>query len=272
MLTVPNIDPVALRLGPLRIHWYGIMYLLAFGTAWWLARRRAAQPGSTWTGQNIDDFIFYAMLGTILGGRVGYVLFYGLPMWRADILYPLKIWQGGMSFHGGFLGVLACIALFARNAGRRIADVFDFAAPLPGLGIFAVRIGNFINSELWGKPTTVPWGFRVEDAATGLVTVRHPSQLYEAALEGLLLAVLLWWFTSKPRARYAPSALFLLVYALSRILVEFVRLPDAQIGYLAGGWLTMGMVLSTPMLLAGLLLAWRANSRPEASGNYQAVR
>lgn len=271
MLTVPNIDPVALRLGPLRIHWYGIMYLLAFGTAWWLARRRAARPGSTWSAQDVDDFIFYAMLGTILGGRVGYVLFYGLPLWREDPWYPLKIWQGGMSFHGGFLGVLVATAVFARQGGRRIFDVFDFAAPLPGFGLFAGRMGNFINSELWGRPTTVPWGFRVEDAATGLVTVRHPSQLYEALLEGLLLAILLWWFTSKPRARYAASALFLMIYAPSRILVEFVRLPDAQLGYLAGGWLTMGMVLSMPMLLGGLYLTWRVNARAEPSGNIRAA-
>jgi len=271
MLTVPNIDPVALRLGPLRIHWYGIMYLLAFGTAWWLARRRAAQPGSTWSGQAVDDFIFYAMLGTIVGGRVGYVLFYGLPLWREDAWYPLKIWQGGMSFHGGFLGVLTAIAVFARQSGRRIFDVFDFAAPLPGFGLFAGRMGNFINSELWGKVTTMPWGFRVEDASTGLVSVRHPSQLYEALLEGLLLATLLWWFTAKRRSRYAASALFLIIYSVSRIAIEHVRLPDAQIGYLAGGWLTMGMLLSTPMLLVGLYLAWRVRVRPEPSGNFQTV-
>jgi phosphatidylglycerol:prolipoprotein diacylglycerol transferase len=269
MLTVPNIDPVALRLGPLRVHWYGIMYLLAFGTAWWLARRRAARPGSTWSAADVDDFVFYAMVGTIVGGRVGYVLFYGLPLWRDDALYPLKIWQGGMSFHGGFLGVLTAIGLFARRGGRRVFDVFDFAAPLPGLGLFAGRMGNFINSELWGKPTSVPWGFRVEDLSTGLIAVRHPSQLYEGVLEGLLLAALLWWFTSRPRPRYAPSALFLIIYSVSRIVVEFVRVPDVQIGYLAGNWLTMGMVLSLPMLLAGLYLAWRANAHPEPSGNYQ---
>lgn len=269
MLKLPSIDPVAVHVGPLRIHWYGIMYLVAFAVAWWLARRRAAQPGSTWTAQDVDDFVFYAMLGTILGGRIGYVLFYGLPMWRTDFWYPLKIWQGGMSFHGGFLGVLACVALFARKAGRHVADVFDFAAPLPGVGICAVRIGNFINSELWGKPTDLPWGFGVEDPASGIVTVRHPSQLYEASLEGLLLAGAVWWFTSRPRPRYAPAALFLIIYALSRIVVEFVRVPDVQLGYLALGWVTMGMILSTPMLLAGLLLAWRVRTHPERSGNYR---
>jgi phosphatidylglycerol:prolipoprotein diacylglycerol transferase len=269
MLTFPNIDPVAVRLGPLRVHWYGIMYLLAFASAWWLARRRAAKPGSTWEVRDVDDFIFYAMLGTIVGGRVGYVLFYGLPLWAEDWLYPLKIWQGGMSFHGGFLGVLAGIALFARSRRKYIWDVFDFAAPLPGIGLFAGRIGNFINSELWGKPTTMPWGFKVEDDASGVVLVRHPSQLYEACLEGLLLAAILWWFTSKPRPRYAPSALFLIWYSLARIAVEFVRVPDLRPGYLYGDWLTMGMVLSAPMLLVGLYLAWRARSHPEPSGNYK---
>jgi phosphatidylglycerol:prolipoprotein diacylglycerol transferase len=271
MLTFPNIDPVAVRLGPLAIHWYGIMYLLAFGAAWYLARRRAAAPDSTWTARDVDDFVFYAMLGTIVGGRVGYVLFYGLPLWREDALYPLKIWQGGMSFHGGLSGVLIASAIFAVQRKRRIADVFDFAAPLPGLGLFAGRMGNFINSELWGRPTDVPWAFLVQDPSGGLAIARHPSQLYEAALEGLLLAAVLWWFTSKRRSRYAPSALFLLCYASARIAVEFVRIPDLQLGYLAGGWLTMGQVLTTPMLLAGSWLAWRAWRRPEASGNYQSA-
>ena len=271
MLTFPNIDPVAIKLGPVGIHWYGIMYLLAFGAAWYLARRRAAAPQSTWNARDVDDFVFFAMLGTILGGRIGYVLFYGMPLWGADVLYPLKIWQGGMSFHGGLSGVLIAIAIFAVRRQRRIFDVFDFAAPLPGLGICAVRIGNFINSELWGKPGTVPWAFVVQDPAGGAPIARHPSQLYEAALEGLLLAAILWWFTSKQRARYAPSALFLLCYAAARIGIEFVRVPDLQLGYLAGGWLTMGQVLSTPMLLAGLYLAWRAWRKPEASGNYSAA-
>lgn len=270
MLTFPQIDPVALRLGPVQIHWYGIMYLLAFGAAWWLARRRAQAPGSTWNLRDVDDFIFYAMLGTIVGGRIGYVLFYGLPLWRDDLLYPLKIWQGGMSFHGGFLGVLTAIGLFARARGRQVWDVFDFAAPLPGLGLFAGRLGNFINSELWGKPTDVPWAFLVRDPNGGPAIGRHPSQLYEACFEGLLLAAVLWWFTSRPRPRYAPSALFLICYAAARISIEFVRVPDVQLGYLAGGWVTMGQILTTPMLLLGLYLAWRAWRRPQPSGNFAA--
>jgi phosphatidylglycerol:prolipoprotein diacylglycerol transferase len=268
MLTFPNIDPVAVKLGPVGIHWYGIMYLLAFGAAWYLARRRAAMPNSSWNARDVDDFVFFAMLGTILGGRIGYVLFYGMELWRADPLYPLKIWQGGMSFHGGLSGVMIAVAIFAVRRGRRVFDVFDFAAPLPGIGICAVRIGNFINSELWGKPTNVAWSFAVQDPASGAVIARHPTQLYEAALEGLLLAITLWWFTSKPRPRYAPAALFLLCYAVARIGIEFLRVPDVQLGYLALGWLTMGQILTVPMILLALYLAWRASRKREASGNF----
>ena len=271
MLTYPHINPIALQLGPLRIHWYGIMYLVAFAAAWLLARRRAALPGSTWNARDVDDFIFYAMLGTIVGGRVGYVLFYGQAMWRADIWYPFKLWQGGMSFHGGFLGVMAAVALFARQRGRRVWDVFDFAAPLPGIGIFAVRIGNFINSELWGGPTTGWWGMKVSDEPGGPLIARHPSQLYEAGLEGLLLFSIVWWYTRQRRPRYTASAVFLLCYSSARILCEMVRMPDAQLGYLAGGWLTMGQLLSLPMLAGGLVLLnlpaqWR---RP--SGNFNSA-
>lgn len=268
MLTYPHLNPIALAIGPLRIHWYGIMYLVAFAAAWFLARKRAAQPGSTWSARDVDDFIFYAMLGTIVGGRVGYVLFYGEAMWRADLWYPLKLWEGGMSFHGGFVGVLSAVALFARQRGRRIWDVFDFTAPLPGIGIFAVRIGNFINSELWGRPTDGWWGMRVSEFPGAPLVARHPSQLYEAGLEGLLLFIIVWLYTRKPRARYLPSALFLLCYSIARITVEFVRMPDVQLGYLAGGWVTMGQLLSLPMLLAGLVLLMLPKTYQQASGNF----
>lgn len=269
MLNYPHIDPVAFRVGPLRVHWYGIMYLVAFGAAWLLARRRAKAPGSTWSAQQVDDFVFYAMLGTILGGRIGYVLFYSLPLqwWRVDWLYPIKVWDGGMSFHGGLVGVMVAIAVFARQAGKRLWDVFDFAAPLPGLGILAVRCANFINGELWGAPTNAPYGFLVPDPRGGPAIGLHATQLYEGALEGLVLFVLVWTYTSKPRPRYAASALFLCGYALARIAVEFVRVPDEQLGYLAFGWVTMGQVLSLPMLAAGLVLAWLAATRREPSGN-----
>lgn len=265
MLTYPGFDPVALELGPLKVRWYGLTYLIAFAVAWWLARRRADRPGSSWTPVDVDDFLFFAMLGVILGGRFGYLFFYGLDAWREDPLYMLRIWEGGMSFHGGLIGVLIALAVFAYRRGRRVADVFDFAAALPGLGICAVRIGNFINGELWGKPAEVPWAMMVDGVA------RHPTQLYEAALEGLLLALVLWVFTSKSRPRLAPAGLFLLMYALGRLTVEFWRLPDAHIGYLAGGWLTMGHVLTAPMLLAGIVLLLIAYRRNEPSGNLRAA-
>lgn len=262
MLVYPGFNPIAFEIGRVKVHWYGIMYLLGFAAAWWLARRRAARPVSTWRPQDVDDLIFFAMLGVIFGGRIGYVLFYGLTFWASDPWYPLKIWEGGMSFHGGLIGVVVALTLFAWRRDRNVADVYDFTAPLPALGLFFGRIGNFINSELWGKVTTVPWGFRVNGE------VRHPSQLYEAALEGLLLFAVLWWFTSRPRPRLAPSGLFLLIYGAARFLIEFVRVPDEHIGYLAGGWLTEGQVLSIPMILAGILmLAWAYRAQ-QPSGNF----
>jgi phosphatidylglycerol:prolipoprotein diacylglycerol transferase len=265
MLKFPDFDKVAFHVGPLSVHWYGIMYLLGFAAAWWLARRRARAPGSTWKPVDVDDLIFFAMLGVIFGGRIGYVLFYGLKFWADDLWYPIRIWDGGMSFHGGMLGVIIALTVFAWRRGRNPADVYDFTAPLPALGLFFGRIGNFINGELWGKPTTVPWGFEVNGV------VRHPSQLYEAALEGLLLFAVLWWFTSRPRPRLAPSGLFLIIYGLARSLIEFVRVPDEHIGYLAGGWLTEGQLLSLPMILAGAaMLAWAYRTRTP-SGNFAAA-
>jgi len=262
MLTYPEIDPIALAIGPVRIHWYGLTYVVGFVAAWWLARLRAKAPGSTWRPIDVDDLIFFAAIGVIAGGRLGWVLFYGFDAFLENPLSLFRIWEGGMSFHGGLIGVMSAIALFAYRRGRNIADVFDFTAPLPAIGLFSGRIGNFINGELWGKPTDLPWGMLVDGE------VRHPSQLYEAALEGIVLFVILWWFTSKPRARLAPSGLFLAAYALFRILVEFVRLPDGHIDYLAFGWLTMGQLLSLPMLVAGLaMLAW-AWKRGARSGNF----
>jgi phosphatidylglycerol:prolipoprotein diacylglycerol transferase len=275
MIPYPGFNNIAFEIGPydlhlftlhLKVHWYGITYLVAFAAAWWLGRVRARRPGSTWKPTDIDDFMFFGMLGTILGGRIGYVLFYGLKFWTAsDPWYPIKVWDGGMSFHGGLIGVLTAFAIFAVRRKRKIADVFDFAAPLPGLGICAVRIGNFINGELWGKATDVPWGFLVNGK------VLHATQLYEAALEGILLFIILWWYTSKPRPRMAPTGLFLIIYSLARITVEFWRVPDEHIGYLLGGWFTMGMLLSLPMLLIGLTLMFMAYRRREASGNLSAA-
>ncbi len=262
MLTYPEIDPVAIAIGPLRIHWYGLTYVAGFIAGWWLARLRARAPGSTWKPVDVDDLIFFAALGVIAGGRIGWVLFYGFDGFLSNPLSLFRIWEGGMSFHGGLIGVMIAIALFAWRRGRNVADVFDFTAPLPAIGLFCGRIGNFINGELWGKPTDLPWGMLVDGE------VRHPSQLYEAALEGLVLFAIVWWFTSKPRARLAPSGLFLAGYAVFRILVEFVRVPDAHLDYLALGWVTMGQILSLPMLVAGLaMLAW-AWKRGARSGNF----
>jgi phosphatidylglycerol---prolipoprotein diacylglyceryl transferase len=266
MLRYPGFNPIAFSIGPLQVHWYGIMYLIGFLAAWWLARVRAARPNSTWKAADVDDFVFYGMLGVILGGRLGYILFYGFTFWRHDPWYPFKIWEGGMSFHGGLIGVILAITAFAVRRGRNIADVYDFTAPLPCIGLLAGRIGNFINGELWGKVTDVPWGFLYKGE------VRHPSQLYEAALEGLLLFAVLWWFTSRPRPRLAPAGLFLLLYGLARFAVEFVRVPDTQLGYLAGGWLTMGQVLSLPMIIAGAILLGVAYSRRSPSGNFVAAQ
>jgi phosphatidylglycerol:prolipoprotein diacylglycerol transferase len=273
MIQYHAINKIALEIGPffgygpLKVHWYGIMYLVAFGVAWWLGRVRAAKPGSTWSLADIDDFMFFGMLGTILGGRIGYVLFYGLSFWTADDpWYPIKVWDGGMSFHGGLLGVMIAFAIFAVRRGRHIADVFDFAAPLPGIGICAVRIGNFINGELWGKPTDVPWAVVVDGVPL------HATQLYEASLEGVLLFIILWWYTSRPRPRMAPAGLFLVIYSLSRITVEFWRVPDHHLNYLLHtSWVTMGIILSLPMLLVGLALVFMAYRRREPSGNFAAA-
>ena len=285
MLTYPAIDPIILSLGPLAIRWYGLMYVIGFAAAWWLARRRAAQAGSTWKPTDVDDVIFFAAIGVILGGRLGWILFYGGEQAIDDPLTIVRIWEGGMSFHGGLIGGIIAVWVFARRRGRRLADVLDFLAPLSGIGILAGRIGNFINGELWGKPTSAPWGFTVDPALVHptqaaeaqrlcerfsidpCVLHVHASQLYEGLLEGLALFVILWWFTSKPRPRLAPSGLFLMCYGIFRFAVEFVRVPDEDRGYLLFDWVTMGQILSTPMIIAGVLLLWFSYRRREASGN-----
>jgi phosphatidylglycerol:prolipoprotein diacylglycerol transferase len=266
MLHYPNFDPVALAIGPLKIRWYGLMYVIGFLAAWRLGRVRAAQSDSTWTALEVDDLLYFCVFGVILGGRLGWLVFYGQQALAEDPTYWYKIWQGGMSFHGGLIGVLIALSIFARTRRRHLLDVFDFAAPLPAIGIGAGRIGNFINGELWGKPTDVPWGFAVR-GPDGLTQVLHASQLYEAALEGGALFVILWWFTRQPRPRCAPAGLFLICYACFRMLIETVRVPDVQLGYLSGGWLTMGMLLSLPMLIIGFVLLMGAYWRRQLSGN-----
>ena len=272
-------DPVALQLGPLAIRWYGLMYLIGFAAGWWLAKRRAARPWSPCTPAQVDDLLFYGALGVILGGRVGYMLFYGWDQLIENPLNLFKVWEGGMSFHGGFLGVLFAVGLFARKIGRGFWEVIDHVAPVVTIGLGAGRIGNFINGELWGRETSLPWGVKIPceldpilcftqlglPRDTVMTPPLHPTPLYEAALEGPVLFALLWGFSAKPRPTMAVSAVFLLGYGSFRFFVEFMRLPDAHIGYLAFGWVTMGHVLTLPMLIAGLILLVLAYRRPETT-------
>lgn len=254
MLTAPNIDPVAVSLGPLKVHWYGLMYVFGLLALWFFASRRARRPDSGWTADQVGDLVFYGALGVILGGRIGYMLFYNLPHYIEHPLDVFKIWEGGMSFHGGLLGVLLAMLYFARKTGKTFFMVTDFIAPWVPIGLGLGRIGNFINQELWGKVTDVPWGMVFRDAGP---LPRHPSQLYQASLEGVALFVILWLFTRQPRPTASVSGLFMIGYGLFRFLVEFVREPDPQLGYLAWGWLTMGQVLSFPMILVGIgLMVW----------------
>ena len=248
MLTYPEIDPVIFSIGFLKIRWYGLMYVIGFLFAWWLARRRCRRADSPINAEQVDDLIFYGMLGVIVGGRVGYAFVYGWSQLSSDPLYLFKITEGGMSFHGGLAGVMIAMWLYGRKLGHSIWRMTDFVAPIVPLGLGFGRIGNFINGELWGKPTDMPWGFLVNGQ------VLHPSQLYEAVLEGFLLFAILWIYSARPRPYLATSGLFLLLYGIFRFIVEFYRVPDAHPGYLALGWVTMGQVLSLPMIIAGGVL------------------
>ncbi|MGH8752360.1 MAG: prolipoprotein diacylglyceryl transferase [Burkholderiales bacterium] len=253
MLVHPQFDQVALHLGPLAIRWYGLMYLLGFALGMILGRHRIkTQPNSGWSYSELDDVLFYIVLGVILGGRLGYVLFYKFSDYLHEPLKIFYIWEGGMSFHGGFLGAIFAIWLFSRKHRKHWLAITDFIAPLVSLGLGAGRIGNFINGELWGRPTDVAWGM----IFPGVDNVpRHPSQLYEFALEGILLFVILWLYSAKPRPLGAVSGLFLLCYGVFRFLVEFTREPDAFLGLLAFG-LSMGQWLSLPMILAGVWMIY----------------
>jgi phosphatidylglycerol:prolipoprotein diacylglycerol transferase len=253
VLIHPNVDPVAFSIGPLAVRWYGLMYLLGFAVGWWLGVRRIKSGLAPVTRAQLDDLLFLVVLGVILGGRLGYVLFYKPGHYFSHPLEILYIWQGGMSFHGGLLGVMAAMVLVARKHAIDWLRLMDFVAPLIPPGIAAGRLGNFINAELPGRVTDLPWGMVFPGQG---VAPRHPSQLYQFALEGVVLFFFLWWFSSKPRPRGQVSAMFLLGYGVLRFIAEFGREPDAFIGYLALG-LTMGQWLCLAMIAGGAaLFAW----------------
>lgn len=248
-LTYPNIDPVAFKIGSLAIYWYGVMHLVGFAGIFALCyqRRRVAVP--PWKTNDIIDLLFYMAVGGIFGGAWGFILFYNPAILLEDPWRALQFWEPGRSFHGGLLGVLLAVAVFCRLNGRRFLEVTDFIAPAVPLGLAAGRLGNFINGELWGRITDMPWGM-VFPGADG--RARHPSQLYEFALEGLLLFIILSVYSRKPRARGVISGMFLALYGIFRGWVECVREPDISHGFIAFGWVTMGQMLSLPMLLGGI--------------------
>ncbi len=264
IMPFPNIDPVAIAIGPVSIHWYGIAYVVGILLGWYYARKLSItdrlwpHEKSPVTPVHLDDFIAWAAVGIVLGGRLGYVFFYDLPAVMANPVRAFEIWNGGMSFHGGFLGTTIAMYLFARRNGIPVWSMFDIIAAVAPIGLLFGRIANFINGELWGRLTDVPWAVVFP---TGGPFARHPSQLYEAALEGLALLIVLSILIYGFKALKKPGTItgtFVAGYALSRIFVEFFREPDAQIGYLAGNWLTMGMVLSTPMFAFGIWAVFRA--------------
>lgn len=251
MLTYPHIEKIAMQIGPVKIYWYGIMYLLGFASAWILATLRAKKLNYNWNSETISDFIFYCAVGVILGGRIGYILFYEFNAFLDNPLFIFKIWLGGMSFHGGFIGLIISLFFFAHKNKLSFLTILDFTAPLAPLGIAFGRIGNFINAECVGRITTVPWGMIFPDS--GLFP-RHPSQLYESLFEGILLFIILWIYSAKPRNRGTVCSLFILLYGICRFGCEFFRSPDQHIGFIAFNWLTLGQLLSLPMIIIGIIM------------------
>lgn len=263
MLTYPSINPVALHItDAIRIRWYGIMYLIGFVACWFAARIRTKRLPGWESTDRLSDLLFYTALGVVLGGRIGYVLFYALPEWFHDPFLVFKIWQGGMSFHGGLLGVVVSTALFARHYQLSFWAVGDIIAPTVPLAIAMGRLGNFINGELWGKVTDLPWGMVFPHAGR---FPRHPSPLYAVLLEGVLLFTIVWIYSAKPRPLGRVSGVFLISYGFIRIFEEFYRVPDPQYGYLALGWVTMGQLLCIPMILLGGVLFFFTENQDEGA-------
>jgi phosphatidylglycerol:prolipoprotein diacylglycerol transferase len=268
MLIHPQIDPIAVQLGPVAVHWYGLTYLMAFGLFMWLGRLRLAHEpfasmrgAEAWSAKDVEDILFLGVMGVILGGRLGYCLFYKPGYYATHPLEVFAVWQGGMSFHGGMLGVIASMVWFARSRGRHWLQVADFVAPCVPTGLASGRVGNFINGELWGRLASpdLPWGMVFRGAGD---LPRHPSQIYQFLLEGLLLFVLLWWYARRPRARGQVAAAFLFGYGVFRFIAEFFREPDAHLGLLSLG-MSMGQWLCVPMILGGVGLWWWANVQPK---------
>lgn len=261
MLTYPNIDPVAFSIGSLQIRWYGLMYFIGFAVAWILASYRASRtPG--WTRRDVDNIITYAIIGLLLGARLGYVVFYNLGYFLEHPVEILQVWHGGMSFHGGLIGAIIAMWIFAKRHGKSFFELTDLICPCAVPGLFFGRLGNFINGELWGRVTDSPLGMVFPNPEAGPLP-RHPSQLYQACLEGLLLFLILWVFSAKKRPPMAVSGLFLLLYGLFRFIVEFFRQPDAQVGFVAFDFLSMGQLLCLPMIIIGaIMLVWAYRRRP----------
>ncbi len=269
MLIYPEMNPVAFHIGPLPVHWYGIMYLVGFLGCWGILSLRLKHSivPRDLTLEDLSDVLFYSALGIILGGRIGYMLFYDLDDLLAHPTHLLQIWKGGMSFHGGLLGVIIALTYYAHKTKKNLIDITDFIAPAIPLGLAAGRIGNFINGELWGRVTDAPWGMVFPNAG---VLPRHPSQLYEFFLEGIVLFSILWLFSRKPKPRWVVSGMFLLCYGIARFSVEFVREPDAQIGFVAFHWMTKGQLLCIPMMLIGVaMIAWGYHQRKTVARNLQ---
>ena len=259
MFIAPDIDPIALSIGPLAIRWYGLMYLVGFVGGALLGVSRAKQPNSGWTPDEVWDMLFYIAIGVILGGRLGYVLFYNFDYFLSSPMAIFEVWSGGMSFHGGAIGVVVAAWFFARKTGRSLLSVGDFAVPLMPLGLMVGRIGNFINQELWGRVTDVPWGVIFQHAGD---LPRHPSQLYEAFFEGLVLFIVVWIYSRKKRVTGRVTGVVFAGYGVARFCVEFVREPDAHLGTVALEWMTMGQLLSLPMIILGLYLLMRSPLGP----------